>query len=66
VSPEPIPSPCRQICRLGADGRCDGCGRTIDEIGRWTWLAPLERAVVMERVRDWRVRGPGADPADPR
>ena len=52
----PIESPCRQICRLGDDGRCDGCGRTLDEIARWSALAPAERRVVVERVKDWRPR----------
>jgi hypothetical protein len=62
--PGPIESPCRQICRLGDDGRCDGCGRTLDEVARWSSLAPAERRVVMQRVKDWTPRPP--DPAPPR
>lgn len=31
-----IASPCVNICRIGADRLCEGCRRTIDEIGRWT------------------------------
>ncbi len=54
--PEPMVSPCRQICRLGADGRCDGCGRTLDEIARWSGLGSDERRRVMARVRTWTVR----------
>jgi predicted Fe-S protein YdhL (DUF1289 family) len=61
---EPIASPCRQICRLGDDRRCDGCGRTLDEIARWSTLSPAERRQVMQRVKDWTPRPP--NPADER
>jgi predicted Fe-S protein YdhL (DUF1289 family) len=57
---EPIESPCRQICRLGGDGLCDGCGRTLGEIALWSSLSPAKREIVMRRVRDWTPR-----PADP-
>lgn len=30
-----VASPCRQICELGADQICEGCGRTLDEIAEW-------------------------------
>lgn len=53
----PLPSPCRQVCRLGADQLCDGCGRTLSEIARWTALTPAERAVVMTRTAGWTIRG---------
>jgi predicted Fe-S protein YdhL (DUF1289 family) len=49
-------SPCRQICRMGADGLCDGCGRTIDEIAVWLWLTPSERRAIMTRVEGWEPR----------
>lgn len=49
-------SPCRQVCRLGSDRVCDGCGRTIDEIATWFRMAPDARAVVMARVAGWQVR----------
>lgn len=57
----PIPTPCRKVCRLGADQRCDGCGRTVAELASWLWFTPGERAAVMERVRDWRIRGADDD-----
>ena len=31
----PVLSPCIGICHLGADGLCEGCLRTGDEIARW-------------------------------
>jgi predicted Fe-S protein YdhL (DUF1289 family) len=54
----PVPSPCRQICRLGPDELCVGCGRTLGEIAAWSSLSPAERRVVMERVAGWRIRDP--------
>ena len=57
MKPEPIASPCRQICRMGTDGRCDGCGRTLEEIAAWLLMTEKARQVVMERVKQWAVRG---------
>ena len=42
VPPEPADaaSPCVGICVLGADGLCDGCLRTLDEIAAWRAICP--------------------------
>ena len=53
-----IQSPCRQICRLGTDGLCDGCGRTLAEIAVWGTLDPAARREVMDRVSSWEPRSP--------
>ncbi len=60
--PTATPTPCRGTCRLGPDGLCDGCGRTIHEIATWVGLTLETRRRVMERVRDWTPReaGPGS------
>jgi predicted Fe-S protein YdhL (DUF1289 family) len=50
------PSPCREICRMGTDGLCDGCGRTLDEIIAWLGLTPGQRRTVMARVERWEPR----------
>ena len=43
-----IETPCIKICTLDARmGLCLGCGRTIDEIARWTSMTASERAKVM-------------------
>lgn len=43
-----IESPCVKICTLDARSRmCLGCGRSIDEIARWTALSAAERSRVM-------------------
>ena len=50
------PSPCRQVCRMGVDGLCDGCGRSIEEIAGWLCLTAAQRNAVMFRVRNWEPR----------
>lgn len=48
--PQPIPSPCINICSM--DGTyCEGCRRTLDEIARWTTMAPAERDRVMAELK---------------
>lgn len=50
MQPEPVRcdenaplSPCVGICRIGADGLCIGCRRTLAEIARWSTLSNDER-----------------------
>jgi predicted Fe-S protein YdhL (DUF1289 family) len=46
--PTTIESPCVKICTLDArSGLCLGCGRTIDEIARWTAMSAAERIRVI-------------------
>jgi predicted Fe-S protein YdhL (DUF1289 family) len=46
-----IESPCVKICTLDArSGICLGCGRTIDEIARWTAMNAAERSRVMTEL----------------
>ena len=43
-----IETPCVKVCTLDArNGRCLGCGRTIDEITRWATMSASERSRVM-------------------
>jgi predicted Fe-S protein YdhL (DUF1289 family) len=50
-----IESPCVEICTLDArSGQCLGCGRSIDEIARWTAMGDAERARVMGEL-PWRL-----------
>jgi predicted Fe-S protein YdhL (DUF1289 family) len=44
----PVLSPCVGICRLGADGLCDGCLRTGEEIARWLAMGDAERRRLMD------------------
>ena len=46
-----IESPCVNICTLNArSGVCLGCGRTIDEIARWTAMSTTGRARIMNQL----------------
>ncbi|WP_299329053.1 DUF1289 domain-containing protein [Parasphingopyxis sp.] len=41
---QPVTSPCQAVCRLSQDGSiCIGCGRTLDEIGRWSQAGLAEQ-----------------------
>lgn len=43
-------SPCVKICRLDADLRCTGCGRTSREIRLWASYDDATRDAVMARL----------------
>ena len=43
-------SPCIKVCQLDLDNRCRGCGRTIDEIARWSTMTTAERITVNKRL----------------
>jgi hypothetical protein len=46
-----IETPCVKICTLDARaGLCLGCGRTVDEITRWSSMSASERASVMREL----------------
>lgn len=46
-----IASPCTNVCSIDpATGYCEGCARTLDEIARWTMMAPAERAAIMAEL----------------
>lgn len=46
-----ISSPCVKLCQLDPATRlCRGCGRSLDEIGRWSHLSEAERLVIMARL----------------
>lgn len=53
-----IASPCVRICVLDAARRvCTGCGRTLDEIARWSEMTDEERAQVMAELPARRAAG---------
>ena len=68
-----VASPCVSVCRMdAATGWCEGCLRTLDEIGVWSLLDDAEKRAVWlllsERRMQWRrrhpaERAPGADAA---
>jgi hypothetical protein len=47
----PIQTPCNKVCTIDPASRlCAGCGRSLDEIARWTALTAAERARVMAEL----------------
>lgn len=47
---EAILSPCIGVCRIGEDGLCLGCARSLEEIATWSTLSAHERRWIMEEV----------------
>jgi predicted Fe-S protein YdhL (DUF1289 family) len=46
-----IQTPCNKVCTIDPASRlCAGCGRSLDEIARWTALTDAERARVMAEL----------------
>jgi uncharacterized protein len=41
-----VPSPCTNVCRMDARGRCEGCLRTLDEIAGWAAMSDAEKQQV--------------------
>jgi predicted Fe-S protein YdhL (DUF1289 family) len=57
-----IETPCNRVCVVHPTlGLCIGCGRSLDEIGRWLDFAPAERTRIMARLpaRLAALSGPG-------
>jgi uncharacterized protein len=48
-----IDTPCVKICTLDPLlGLCRGCGRTMNEIGRWATFSDDQRRAVMAQLPD--------------
>jgi len=42
-------TPCVSICKI-EDGKCTGCGRTLEEIAKWRSYSDEERLDIMKRL----------------
>ena len=43
-----VPSPCNKVCRIDAStGWCEGCLRTLHEIGAWSQLDDADKREVV-------------------
>ena len=46
-----IASPCTKVCIIDPrSGLCRGCGRTLDEVARWTSFSDSERDRIMTEL----------------
>jgi predicted Fe-S protein YdhL (DUF1289 family) len=51
-------SPCSLVCAIDPEtGLCAGCGRTLDEIARWSVMTEDERQRIMSELSDRRRQG---------
>jgi predicted Fe-S protein YdhL (DUF1289 family) len=48
--PVAVMSPCIGVCIVDEDDRCEGCGRTLDEIAGWLTMGPARRDAVMRAL----------------
>lgn len=53
--PQPMLSPCTRVCTIDqATGLCAGCGRTMEEVARWSQMTDDERQRIMSSLDDRR------------
>jgi predicted Fe-S protein YdhL (DUF1289 family) len=46
-----VPSPCISVCHMSADtGWCEGCWRSLDEIGGWGQTSNESKRLVWSRI----------------
>jgi len=48
MPPSLVPSPCVRNCCLDEQDVCMGCGRSLDEIRRWSEAGDAERNRILE------------------
>jgi predicted Fe-S protein YdhL (DUF1289 family) len=49
----PVPSPCISVCRMTDDTQvCEGCWRTLDEIGGWGQATDARKRLVWARIAE--------------
>jgi predicted Fe-S protein YdhL (DUF1289 family) len=59
VTPGPVRSPCMSVCRMdAASDLCEGCLRTLHEIGAWSDLDRAQRLAVWQRIEQRAQGGP--------
>lgn len=43
-------TPCINICKV-IDNKCIGCGRTLDEISKWSSMSDDQRKTIMKALK---------------
>jgi len=57
-----VSTPCIKICVIDPTSRlCEGCGRTLTEIGQWSGLTEAERRAIMAELPE-RLRKASSEP----
>ncbi|WP_315904325.1 DUF1289 domain-containing protein [Cupriavidus gilardii] len=60
----PVASPCRDVCRMGQHGYCEGCFRTIDEIAGWANRRDEDKRAIWQMLPQRAAAAGTADTAD--
>jgi hypothetical protein len=47
---QPVLSPCIGVCQINENGLCQGCFRSLPEIGQWLSFSPAQREYLMDTV----------------
>jgi predicted Fe-S protein YdhL (DUF1289 family) len=47
---QPVLSPCIGVCQVNENGLCQGCFRSLHEIGQWLSFSPAQREYLMDTV----------------
>jgi predicted Fe-S protein YdhL (DUF1289 family) len=64
--PTAVPSPCINVCRMhAASGLCEGCLRTLEEIGAWASMGEALKREVWRRLEQRRALATPSPPARP-
>ena len=45
-----ISTPCIKVCKLNSRGKCEGCGRTFNQIQNWPSYSENKRKKIMEKL----------------
>jgi predicted Fe-S protein YdhL (DUF1289 family) len=54
-------TPCVSVCAIEpATGLCSGCGRSLEEIARWSRMTDEERRRIMNELSDRRSQARGS------
>ncbi|WP_320826025.1 DUF1289 domain-containing protein [Reinekea sp.] len=53
---ERLPSPCIRRCTLDDADVCIGCGRSLDDIKKWTLVSPVEQQRILDRAQHWLIK----------
>jgi len=55
-----VPSPCVSVCLMHPDGgHCEGCLRTLSEIGNWGRMGDEDKRIVWQRIQQRLVLATG-------
>lgn len=56
IPKERLRSPCTAVCTIDPiSGYCEGCLRTLDEIGAWRFMEPEKKITVLDDLKNRQI-----------